>query len=304
MTGPLERLKEALEARGLKPRKAFGQNFLVDPNFAKAVAHAAHADGKTLVLEVGPGTGALTSALLISDPAARVLAVEIDRGLAQLLRDTFAQEIASGRLTLLEGDALSGKHELNAEMLQEMLRISEAEQRPRRVLCANLPYNAATSLIANLTLPLESSVPDRSAASPVERIVATVQLELAERFFGTPGSNDFGPLAALLALRGKGSIARKVGAHVFWPRPQVSSAVVELDLIPWERCALKPHEAKAFQEFLQKLFQQRRKTLRAAMKTADLLLAPSDERGAKRAEDLDPKTLLELFRITRPERKK
>jgi 16S rRNA (adenine1518-N6/adenine1519-N6)-dimethyltransferase len=304
MTGPLERLKESLEARGLKPRKAFGQNFLVDPNFAKAVALAAHANGKTLVLEVGPGTGALTAALLASDPAARVLAVEIDRGLAQLLRESFEQEIAGRRLTLLEGDALSGKHELNEEMLQEMLRISEAEQRPRRVLCANLPYNAATPLIANLTLPLESSAPGRSAESPVERIVATVQLELAERFFGLPGSNDYGPLAALLALRGKGSIARKVGAHVFWPRPQVSSAVVEIDLIPWERCALKPDEAKAFQEFLQKIFQQRRKTLRAAMKLAGFLLPPSDERASKRAEDLDPTTLLELFRTTRTEKQK
>lgn len=294
MSGPLDRLKEALEARGLKPRKAFGQNFLVDPNFAKAVARAAGADAKTLVLEVGPGAGALTRALLESDPAARVLAVEIDRGLAEFMRSEFAHELSAGRLTLLEGDALSGKHGLNEEMLQETLRISAAEKRPRRVLCANLPYNAATPLIANLMLPLASSL------ALVERIVATVQLELAERFFGAPGSNDYGPLAAMVALRGSGNIARKVGAHVFWPRPQVSSAVVEIDLIPWERCAIKPDEAQGFQHFLQKLFQQRRKTLRAALKSAGLALPQEDERASKRAEDLDPKTLLELFRTTNP----
>lgn len=300
MTGPLDRLKEALEARGLKPRKAFGQNFLVDPNFAKAVARAAGADAKTLVLEVGPGAGALTRALLESDPAARVLAVEIDRGLAEFMRSEFAHELSAGRLTLLEGDALAGKHGLNEEMLREALRISETEKRPHRVLCANLPYNAATPLIANIMQPLEPSTSERPAASLVERIVATVQLELAERFFGAPGSNDYGPLAAMLSLRGKGTIARKVGAHVFWPRPQVSSAVVEIDLIPWERCAIKPDEAQGFQHFLQKLFQQRRKTLRAALKSAGLALPQEDERASKRAEDLDPKTLLELFRTTKP----
>lgn len=162
------------------------------------------------------------------------------------------------------------------------------------MLCANLPYNAATPLIANLALPMPGG-PETFVA----RIVATIQLELAERLLGAPGGNDYGPLAALLALRARGSIARKIGGEVFWPRPQVSSAVVELDLIPWPDCALRPDEARAFAEFLAQLFQQRRKTLRAALKTAGLKLDAADPRVMQRAEDLPPLELLELFRTIR-----
>ncbi|MCY3019168.1 MAG: hypothetical protein NTW87_09100 [Planctomycetota bacterium] len=107
-------MKAALAARGLAAKKSFGQNFMVDRNFAAAVARAAEPDQRTLVIEIGPGTGCLTTALLETHPAARVLAVEIDRGLAAMLRESFAGEIAGNRLTLLEGDALRGKHGLAA----------------------------------------------------------------------------------------------------------------------------------------------------------------------------------------------
>src|ERR1700742_2298158 len=89
-----------LESRGLSPRKMFGQNFMADANFAAAVARDAALDEQTLTLEVGPGTGLLTRAMLDSHPRARVLAVEIDRGLAALLRETFADEIVARRFTL------------------------------------------------------------------------------------------------------------------------------------------------------------------------------------------------------------
>ena len=282
-SGPLQRMQDLLAAHGVKPRKFLGQNFLIDPNFALAVAHAAAPDERTLLVEVGPGTGILTRALLDSHPRARVLAIEIDRRLCGLLREELASEIAAGRVTLLEGDVLASKHRINAELLAAGLRISRQEERPRRVLCANLPYHVATPVIANLALEL---VPF------VERIVATVQLELAQRFFGAPGTSEFGPLAVLLALRARGSIVRRVGPQVFWPRPRVSSAVVELDLIPWEACALKPERAAAFQALVQKLFQQRRKTLRAVLKGR---LRADDPRAILRAEDLPPEELLKLL---------
>ena len=148
----LAQLKALLAARGLRPRKALGQNFLLDPNFAAAIVRAAGADERTLVLEAGPGTGALTRALLDAHPGARVLAVEMDAGLVELLRDEFSADLAARRLTLLHGDALQGKHGLNAELLRAAALICREESRPRRVLCANLPYSIATPLIANLAL--------------------------------------------------------------------------------------------------------------------------------------------------------
>ncbi|MCZ7645801.1 MAG: hypothetical protein M5U26_11035 [Planctomycetota bacterium] len=217
----LAELKALLERHGLRPRRRLGQNFLIDANFAAAVAREIAPDECCVVLEVGPGTGVLTAALLAAHPRARVLAVELDPGLAGVLREALGAEMAAGRLTLLEGDALEGKHGLNPAMVQELARISRDESRPRRILGANLPYNAATPLIANLAL-----------GETVDRIVATIQLELAERLVAKPNTPDYGPLSAFLALRGHARMLRKIGPEVFWPRPQVHSAVVEVRLPP------------------------------------------------------------------------
>lgn len=288
-----ERLPELLAAHGLSPRKRFGQHFLVDPNFARAVAAAAGADERTLLIEVGPGTGLLTRALLEAHPRARVLAIEIDRGLNGLLRAEFAGELAAGRVTLLEGDVLAGKHGLHPGLCAEALGISRHEDRPRRVLCANLPYNAATPLLANLALPGRAGPRRTPELRLVEKAVATVQLELARRILGAPGSADYGALAALLALRTRGRLLRKAGPEIFWPRPQVQSAVLELEYLPWPESGLHPEEAAPFQRFVQKLFQHRRKTLRAALGGG---LAQDDPLARARAEDLPPEELLSLFR--------
>jgi len=260
---------------------------MADPNFAIAVAKDAAADEKTLVIEIGPGTGCLTQALLASHPQARVLAVEIDRGLAALLRETFTEAIASKRLTLIEGDALDGKHRLAEAWVAEAQRIRTEEKRQRIVLCANLPYNAATPLLANMALDAQGL--------DVSRAVATIQLELAERMFSPAGSPNYGALSALLALRSTGSILRKVGGGIFWPRPQVDSAVIGIDFLPWGEAPLKRAEAQAFQDFLQKVFSQRRKMLRAVLKPLKLPVEWED-RAEVRADELTPGALLELFR--------
>lgn len=291
----LKQLKESLAARGLAPKKMFGQNFMVDSNFAAAVARDAQPDEKTLLIEVGPGTGCLTRALLDSQPSARVLAIEIDRGLAALLRETFAEPLAQNRLTLLDGDALAGKHVIAPDFAQAITEISANENRPRRVLCANLPYNAATPLLANFAVDAQNL--NISAA------IATIQLELAQRLFAKPGESAYGALTALLALRAEGKIIRKVGGDIFWPKPQVDSAVIRLDYRAWpeDDCAasaLRRDEIEPFQDFLQKLFSQRRKTVRAVLKPSIIPESLKLLENA-RAEDLPPKTLLDLFRSTR-----
>ena len=293
----LQQLKASLTARGLAPKKMFGQNFMVDSNFAAAVARDANPGEKTLLIEVGPGTGCLTQALLDSHPSARVLAIEIDRGLAALLRETFAEPLASGRLTLLDGDALDGKHVIAPEFAHAINEISTKENRPRRVLCANLPYNAATPLLANFAVDAQNL--------NIESAIATIQLELAQRLFAKPGESAYGGLTALLALRAEGKIIRKIGGEIFWPRPQVDSAVIRLDYLPWPgdigakaASTLRRTEVENFQAFLQKLFSQRRKTVRAVLKPVlipESLKLPENAR----AEDLPPQMLLELFRSTR-----
>jgi len=306
-SGRLADLKAQLSARGLRPHKALGQNFLLDTNFATAVARETQADEHTLLLEVGPGTGFLTQALLDTHPSARVVAIELDRGLAELLRDRFAHDIHTGRLTLLEGDALAGKHSLSAEWLTEARRVAREENRSRWVLCANLAYNMATPLIANLLVgpraalpaPLTAPNPEcgRDGRGPssrlVQRIVATVQLELAERLAGQPGTADYGPLAVFASLTTTCRIIRKVGPEVFWPQPRVHSAVLRIDLPPWPQTPLAPDQAPAFMAFLHQAFGHRRKILRSALKGT---LPAGHPLAGERAEAVPPEQLLELFR--------
>ena len=286
--GPRSPLRALLKHHGIRPRKALGQNFLTDPNFARAVARAAEPDARTVVLEIGPGTGSLTRALLAGHPRARVLAVELDPRLAGLLKDELAPEIDADRLTLIEGDALRSKHALNSRWVAELRRISSIENRPRRILCANLPYQIAGPLIANLAVP-----PEDGGDEIVDRIVVTVQLEMAEKLLGVAGSKNYGPLAAFLALRAEGRILRRVGPEAFWPRPKVSSAVLELRLKPWTRTPLSKAEANDYLALLGRLFGRRRKALRGCLRGK---LAADDPRAAMRAESLAPEELLRLFR--------
>src|SRR6186713_2406397 len=112
----LAQIRELLESRGLAPRKSLGQNFLIDHNLIRKLVDASGAAAGDLVLEVGPGTGALTEELL--DRGCRVIACELDRGLAELLRERFAATAGSGRFTLIEGDCLASKRALADELVR------------------------------------------------------------------------------------------------------------------------------------------------------------------------------------------
>ncbi len=264
---------------------------MADANFAAAIARDAKLNEKTIAVEAGPGTGLLTRAMLDSNPHARVLAIEIDRGLSELLRETFAAEIASNRLTLLEGDALDGKHRISPALCDEAKRISEKEGRPRVVICANLAYNIATPFLAN------AAIDDQGLGANMA--LATIQLELAERMLAGPDRSNYGALSVLFALRANGRIARKAGGEIFWPRPNVESAVIELNFKPWSETtqldALRRDECAAFQEFVKKVFSQRRKTMRALLKPVPVPTIPGVNPDS-RAEALSPETLLAVFR--------
>src|SRR3954471_19764506 len=155
-------IQALLSAAGTEPRYRFGQNFMIDQNLVRLVAEAGELTPDDLVIEVGPGTGTLTEELLAR--GGRVVAVEIDRDLAGLLRRRFSDR---PNFTLVEGDALAGKHDLNPELLA-IIRTSIAENRPVK-LVANLPYNIASPLIIELLV------------AGVRLLAFTVQKEVALR---------------------------------------------------------------------------------------------------------------------------
>ena len=254
------------EIRGLaaeldvRPTKKLGQNFVHDPNTVRRIVDLAAVGADDVVLEVGPGLGSLTLGLLAT--GARVVAVEIDPVLAARLPVTVAErapEVAD-RLTVLGADALR-------------VRAADFEFAPTTMV-ANLPYNVAVPVVLTLLAELPSLV----------RGLVMVQTEVADRMAAGPGSRIYGVPSVKLAWYGR---ARKVAAvprSVFWPVPNVDSA-----LVSFERGELlSTVDRQKLFAIVDAAFSQRRKTLRAALAS----WAGSAERAGEllAAADIDPKT--------------
>jgi 16S rRNA (adenine1518-N6/adenine1519-N6)-dimethyltransferase len=285
----LSYLRNLFEQRGIRPKSKLGQSFLIDLNLLDLLLRSAQLTREDLALEVGSGTGSLTARL--ADQAGAVLSVELDTAFAAL-----AAEAVAGRenVTLLHADILKNKNELNPEVLA---RLEELRQRfgcKRLKLVANLPYAVATPVIGNFLL----------LDLPVERMVVTVQWEIAERLMAQPGVKDYAALAVFVQSVADVELVRKLPPSVFWPRPQVASAIV----------CIRPNAAKrahvgdvpAFREFLRDLYVHRRKNLRGALSgwpsgrrdkaEVDRLLAELGLDGTTRAEELDLEQHLRLCR--------
>jgi len=267
---------ELLSRRGLRPRHRFGQNFMIDRNLVRIVADEARIVAGELVIEIGPGTGTLTEELLAR--GARVLAVEIDRDLAGLLRERFASH---GSFALIEGDALAGKHELNRQLAEE-IRLARGRNQAVK-LAANLPYNIASPLIIELLL------------AGVALLVFSVQKEVAQRLRAAPGTKDYGVLSIMVQLLSDVEILRTLPPQAFWPAPEIESALVRMT--PGNQLG---DQAGEFGRFVQALFSSRRKTIRKALTQMGMDARSAldrvkvDPRG--RPEDLAPSKLLELFK--------
>lgn len=204
----LQELKALLEARGLAPQARFGQNFLVDPALLAAIPRDAGLREGEQAVEIGPGAGALTERLLAC--GTRVLAVEVDRGLARLLRERFAAPLADGRLRLIEGDVLAAEERFHPDLERALAALAAP---PRWI--ANLPYAISAPFLARL--------PGR----PLAGATLLLQREVAEKAAG-PVAGEWSPLAIRLALAFEPEVGRRVPAEVFWPRPQVDSAFLHL----------------------------------------------------------------------------
>jgi 16S rRNA (adenine1518-N6/adenine1519-N6)-dimethyltransferase len=261
-------IQQLLQLAGMPaPRKCFGQNFMIDQNLLAKVAEAGRLGPGDQVIEVGPGTGTLTEELLAS--GADVVAIEIDRNLAQLLRGRFEDR---ANFRLIEGDALAGKHVLNSELV--------AALRPRTKLVANLPYNIASPLVIEMLI------------AGVELLAFTVQKEVAERFVAKADSDHYGPLSVMAQMLGEVELLRILPPQAFWPMPKVESALV---------CIVRNDRlgsaAQAFSIFIHALFSSRRKMLRKALSQAGYQSEMALEFDLeKRVEVLSPLELWNLWR--------
>lgn len=232
--------------RGIAPRRQFGQNFLIDLNIHDLIVKAAELGPDDVVLEVGPGAGALTA--LMASKAAAVVAVDIDPAMATLAREVTA-ELPNVRV--LCTDALAGKHTLAPELLDNVragLAVSPSRQFK---LVANLPYNVATPIISNLLVH-----PELCPAL----MVVTIQLELGDRLRAEPKTEAYGALSVLAQALADVSLVRVLPPSVFWPRPKVDSAVVLLRPSAEKRAAID--DLPWFHHVVRQIFLHRRKNLR------------------------------------------
>ena len=247
---------------GVRPTKKLGQNFVVEQNTVRQIAALAGLAPGEVVLEVGPGLGSLTLALLAAMTEIRLVAVEIDPVLAAELPRTIAGRAPdlAGRVTVLTADALAvGEQETGAP--------------GPNVLAANLPYNVAVPVTLHLLAALPS----------LRRGVVMVQAEVADRMCAGPGSRVYGIPSAKLAWYADAKPAGTVPRSVFWPVPNVDSK-----LVAFTRRDPPPTTASREQVFavIDAAFGQRRKTLRAAL--AAWAGSPAQAEEALRAAGVDP----------------
>lgn len=218
------------------PTKKLGQNFVVDANSVRKIVHVAEVTASDRVVEVGPGLGSLTLAIL--ETGAVVTAVEIDHRLAERLPATaLAHGVAEGALTVVDADAL---------------RITELPGDPN-VLVANLPYNVSVPVLLHF---MEHFI-------GIERGVVMVQAEVGERLAAPPGSKVYGSPSVKAAWYGPWRLAGTVSRQVFWPVPNVDSVLVGFRRDPVAR-GTEEERRRTFQ-IVDAAFQQRRKMLRQAL---------------------------------------
>ncbi|MDZ5696295.1 16S rRNA (adenine(1518)-N(6)/adenine(1519)-N(6))-dimethyltransferase RsmA [Chelativorans sp. M5D2P16] len=255
-------LREVIQRHGLFAKKALGQNFLLDLNLTRRIARVAAPLEHATVIEVGPGPGGLTRALL-SEGAARVVAVERDERCIAALEEIAAHY--PGRLEIVADDALA----------VDFARLAVGAGPVK--LVANLPYNIGTELLIRWLTP-ERWPPFYQSMSLM------FQREVAERIVAPPGSRHYGRLGVLAGWRTDARIAFDVSPEAFTPPPKVTSSVVEI--VP-KKTPL-PVEAGKLARVTEAAFGQRRKMLRQSLKRlgGEALLAATGIDGTRRAETL------------------
>lgn len=244
-----EQTQALLERHGLWAKKRFGQNFLIDGGVLSDIADAAVRGGETEVIEIGPGLGALTGALL--ERGVEVRAIERDPSLLPILE----AELGDKRLTVVNADALT----------VDLTTIYPPEVRP--AVAGNIPYNISSPLLMRLLAHRAS----------IGSVTLMVQKEVADRWRAKPGSKTYGSPSVMLQVFAKIEHVRGVPPQCFLPRPKVDSAVVRIEWRP--EPAVEVPDPAHFERTVRTGFGQRRKTLRNALR------ASFDAEAVGRAED-------------------
>ena len=271
----MDKIRDVLKKHGFTFKKSLGQNFITDENLLDAIAEAAEIGKEDTVVEIGCGAGTLTRAL--SKKAGRVVAYEVDRDLQPVLAETLA--------------GCENVEVVFRDFSKENLSALQKEIGEYTVV-ANLPYYVTTPIVTRL---LEEGV-------GVKGVCVMVQQEVAERFCAKENTPEYGAITAAIALRGTAKIVKRVGRNMFFPAPNVDSAVVKIDFI---ENALPVKSKEMYKKTVRCAFLNRRKTLENNLmksfslprETAAEILKKAGVEEKARGETLSPQRLAALSDI-------
>ena len=245
-----QQIQQLLASAGASPNKRLGQHFLIDLNLMRLLIKSANISDNDIVLEVGCGTGSLTEAL--ARQAGYCLAVEIDRLLAEITRKQLAK---TENVEIINTDILENKHTISRTVTSALV-LARKKYTGRILLVANLPYNVASAVMLNLL----------TGPTPADSMYVTVQKQVADRMTAVPGNSDYGTLSIFLGATGDVKMIRILRPMVFWPQPQVDSAMVSF--VRREARLSRIQNMEFFSETVNLFMGHRRKMLKACTKFA------------------------------------
>ena len=230
----LNKVKQILKENNLNAKKQFGQNFLIDNNILNKIAHSASINSDTVVVEIGPGMGALTEKLL--EKAYKVICYEIDTDMVHILQNRFSDYIKDNKLVINHKDFLKADLEKDLEGYKNIKVV------------ANLPYYITTPILIKICEEL----------TELDEMIVMMQKEVALRICGKPLTKDYNALSVLIQYNHEATLLFDVGRGCFYPEPDVTSSIVKIKKI---NPILKPINEEFFYTFNRNIFKQRRKTL-------------------------------------------
>ena len=245
-----QKIQRLLEAEGVTPNHRRGQNFLIDLNLMQLLINTAQICDNDIVLEVGCGTGSLTET--IAELAGKVIAADIDPTLARIASKQLQH---FHNVELIETDILESKSKIDSNV-KNAIKKAENIYTGRILLVSNLPYSISSPLMINMV----------TSDLCADAMFVTVQKEVAQRMTASPGSKNYGTLSIFLAAAGDIKIVRILKPTVFWPQPQVESAMVSF--IRKKEKVQNIKDMKIFRQVVNLFMQHRRKMLKACIRFA------------------------------------
>ena len=291
-------LKALFEERGVRVKKQWGQNFLIDQNLLQFIVKAAELSHNDVVLEIGTGTGSLTR--LLAQNARHVFAVELDRRLFEIMEETLKDY---NNVTTFNMDILKSKHRIHPKIVEAVsnyIHVAPSSENLTVKVVSNLPYYISTPVIIDLL----------QEVLPIKTMILMLQRDTTDRMKAQPGTRNYGVLSIMTKLFSDVKVLKKLPPDVFWPVPLVDSAIVKMT-VNRHRYADKIRNFQNFQDVIHAIYVSRRKTILDSLSSLCSGLGMKDEsketrkdlveilehvgiRSKSRGEELDIEALIDL----------